>query len=106
MSISIEQWRPTIGLFGDLSFGGIHEINYIKLYLNLLIKMFKLLGHFLVSVCFYCIENMCNAHFSFIIVMLMLFAYDIEQKPGPNNPRQADLSILHLSIRSNRNKID
>ena len=38
--------------------------------------------------------------------MLMLLAYDIEQNPGPNNPRQAELSILHLNIRSIRNKID
>ena len=52
------------------------------------------------------IENICNTHFSFIIVMLMLLAYDIEQNPGPNNPRQAELSILHLNIRGIRNKID
>ena len=45
------------------------------------------------------IENICNAHFSFIIGMLLLLAYDIEQNPGPNNPKQAELSILHLNIR-------
>ena len=40
--------------------------------------------------------------------MVMLLAYDIEQNPGANNPRQAELSILHLntSIRGIRNKID
>ena len=62
------------------------------------------------SVCFIAlkmvIENICIAHFSFILVMLMLLAYDIEQNPGPSNPRQAELSILHLNIRSIRNKID
>ena len=42
MGISIEQWRSTIGLFDGLSFRGIHEMNYIKLYLNLLFKTFKL----------------------------------------------------------------
>ena len=54
------------------------------------------------------IENICYAHFSFLIVMVMLLAYDIEQNPGANNPRQAELSILHLntSIRGIRNKID
>ena len=36
--------------------------------------------------------------------MLMSLAYDIEQNPGPNNPRQAEQSSLHL--RSIRNKID
>ena len=110
MGISSEQWRSTIGLFDGLSFRGIHKTNYIKLYLNLLFKTFKILGHFIVSVCFIAlkmvIEIICNAHFSFILVMLMLLAYDIEQNPGSNNPRQAELSILHLNIRSFRNKTD
>ena len=52
MGISSEQWRSTIDLFDGLSFRDIHEINYIKLYLNLLFKTFKLLSHFIVSVRF------------------------------------------------------
>ena len=52
------------------------------------------------------IENICNAHFCFIIVMLVLLAYDIDQNQGPNNLRHTELSILHLNIRSIRKKID
>ena len=37
--------------------------------------------------------------------MLLLEAFDIEQNPGPND-FTADLSILHLNIRSIRNKLD
>ena len=37
--------------------------------------------------------------------MLLLEAFDIEQNPGPNNFTAA-LSILHLNIRSTRNKLD
>ena len=48
---------------------------------------------------------MNNYHFFFILFMLLLEAFDIEQNPGPNN-FTADLSILHLNIRSIRNKLD
>ena len=48
---------------------------------------------------------MNNYHFSFILFMLLLEAFDIEQNPGPNNFTAA-LSILHLNMRSIRNKLD
>lgn len=37
--------------------------------------------------------------------MLLFEAFDIEQNPGPNSTF-ADLSILHLNVRSIRNKLD
>ncbi|MCG8048754.1 MAG: endonuclease/exonuclease/phosphatase family protein [Candidatus Thiodiazotropha taylori] len=53
-------------------------------------------------------ESTSNNHFCFIILMLILQALDIEENPGPanSNPSQADLSILHINIRSIRNKIE
>ena len=73
MGISIEQWRSTIGLFECISFRGIHGISCINLYLNLLLKTFKLFDHFIVSVRLIAlkmvIENIYIAHFSFIIVL-------------------------------------
>ena len=46
-----------------------------------------------------------NCHFALIISILLLVASDIEQNPGPPN-FLSDLSVLHLNIRSIRNKME
>ena len=46
-----------------------------------------------------------NCHFALIISILLLLASDIEQNPGPPN-FLSDLSVLHLNIRSIRNKME
>ena len=50
-------------------------------------------------------ECINSYHFFFILFMLLLEAFDIEQNTGPNN-FTADLSILHRNIRSTSNKLD
>ncbi|MCG8113297.1 MAG: endonuclease/exonuclease/phosphatase family protein, partial [Candidatus Thiodiazotropha taylori] len=50
-------------------------------------------------------DSTCNNHFNFILLLLVLEAYDVEVNPGPEN-NISDLSILHLNIRSIRNKLD
>lgn len=66
-------------------------------------------GHLLQGIVYnihsFFIECVCNSHFNFILFMLLFEAFDIEQNPGPVNIHH-DLSILHLNIRSIRNKID
>ena len=46
-----------------------------------------------------------NCHFALIISILLLLASDIEQNPGTPN-FLSDLSVLHLNIRSIRNKME
>ena len=48
--------------------------------------------------------NFCNLQCFFVILLLLLQAGDIETNPGPENVHE--LSILHLNIRSIRNKLD
>ena len=45
-----------------------------------------------------------NVQFSLVLRLLLLEAGDIESNPGPNP--EHTLSVLHLNIRSIRNKID
>ena len=45
-----------------------------------------------------------NIQFAVVLILLLLEAGDIESNPGPNP--ENTLSVLHLNIRSIRNKID
>ena len=45
-----------------------------------------------------------NIKFAVVIILLLLEAGDVESNPGPNP--ENTLSVLHLNIRSIRNKID
>ena len=48
-------------------------------------------------------SSFCNFQFSLVMCLLLLEAGDSESNPGPDNEHL--LSILHLNIRSIRNKI-
>ena len=45
-----------------------------------------------------------NIQFAVVLILLLLEAGNIESNPGPNP--ENTLSVLHLNIRSIRNKID
>ncbi|MCG8094922.1 MAG: endonuclease/exonuclease/phosphatase family protein [Candidatus Thiodiazotropha endolucinida] len=112
MGISVDQWRAAIGLFGGLDIRGSRSAFYVKLSFSRFYQKFKWLYLYilslLLSISKSLTETISNNHFCFIILMLMLQALDIEKNPGPanSNSANAELSILHLNIRSIRNKID
>ena len=108
MGISIEQYGVSIGLFQKYIFGNKNFfIVYFNLLSMLLLIMYKL-GSFLSRIC-YCANslltlNFCSFQSIFIILMVLLQADDIETNPGPETIH--DLSLLHLNIRSIRNKVE
>lgn len=50
-------------------------------------------------------SNICNLPFTLLLLLLLLEAGDVESNPGPDDGIH-DLSILHLNIRSIRNKME
>ena len=108
IGIFLEQWRFSIGLFHCCMVGNYHTSAFmIKLSLLYIWNLLKnILSNFkracsisqnLLESCFY------NFQFSILTFLLLLEAGDIESNPGPVN--EHSLSILHLNIRSIRNKI-
>ena len=110
MGISIDQWRVSIGLFDCSTFRNSHLYCYIRFSFVFLFKyLIMQLSLYFHNLCYlltsFFKECINNYHFFFILFMLLLEAFDIEQNPGPNN-FTADLSILHRNIRSTSNKLD
>ena len=109
MGISTDQWRVSIGLFDSATFRSTHLYCYISFFFVFLFKYLMQLSLYFHYLCYLLTSfyNECinNYQFFVILFMLLLEAFDIEQNPGPNN-FTADLSILHLNIRSIRNKLD
>lgn len=108
MNISVDQWRTSIGLFHSATYIGSHEFR-VWFSLFYLMEYLMKFGHLLQGIVYnihsFFIECVCNSHFNFILFMLLFEAFDTEQNPGPVNIHH-DLSVLHLNIRSIRNKID
>ena len=104
MGISIDQWRVSIGLF-------YHCISSSKKMLMISINMYSVLilimaryihaFHHSNSLM---VLNFYNLQCFLVILLLLLQAGDIETNPGPDNVHE--LSILHMNIRSIRNKFD
>ncbi|MCG7875001.1 MAG: endonuclease/exonuclease/phosphatase family protein [Candidatus Thiodiazotropha endolucinida] len=109
MGITTEQWRASIGLFHGLTINSNRYAVYFQIGIGLLFKLFGNLYRCLLSLCLLVNkvlgDSTCNNHFNFILLLLVLEAYDVEVNPGPEN-NISDLSILHLNIRSIRNKLD
>ncbi|MCG8048002.1 MAG: endonuclease/exonuclease/phosphatase family protein [Candidatus Thiodiazotropha taylori] len=109
MGTSIEQWRASIGLFHCLTINSNRCALHIQIGLDVLLKLFGNLYLCLLSLCLlvnkFLVDSTCNNHFNFILLLLVLEAFDVEENPGPFNT-VSDLSILHLNIRSIRNKFD
>ena len=107
MGISLEQYRVSIGLYHKC-ISSSKEL--FKVYFNLvfLLQAFYKLCKFFVKFCsltnFLLILNFSNYQSLFVILIILLQAGDIETNPGP--VINHDISLLHLNIRSIRNKID
>ena len=100
--------RISIGLFhGNTDKGVLVQLHFVSLpiLLNMLTDLFRILRHVFYSLFHTIRDRLDNSHITFIILTLLLIAFDIEQNPGPPNI-SADLSILHKNMRSIRNKID
>ena len=108
MGIFFEQWRVSIGIFHCCMVGNYHTSAFMKKLsllhiwnlLRYILSNFKRacsIAQNLLESCFY------NFQFSILMFLLLLEAGDIESNPGPVN--EHSLSILHLNIRSIRNKI-
>ena len=107
MGISLDQWRVSIGLFHCCTVGS-------SLTLTVRCSLMHLFWSFLAKVTsifkWVCLvsqqqleSSLCNFQFSLVMFLLLLEAGDIDSNPGPENEHL--LSILHLNIRSIRNKI-
>ena len=108
MDISVDQWRISIGLFhGNIGKGVLVQLHFVSfpILLNTLTNLFKILQHVFYSLFHTIRDKLDNSHITFIVLTLLLIAFDVEQNPGPPNI-SADLSILHKTMRSIRNKID
>ena len=107
MGISLDEWRLSVGLFHHCILGskGMLRIGFnVYSVLSLIPLIFKLSScichnlHSLFVLKFY------NSQCFFTMLLLLLQSGDIETNPGPDNLHE--LSILHLNIKSIRNKID
>ena len=110
MNVSLDQWRISIGLFHGATSVGIFNKRYYMSFLstiNYIIILFKFIQQALFMNLNISIlrDFLQNCHFALIISILLLLASDIEQNPGPPN-FLSDLSVLHLNIRSIRNKME
>ena len=108
MNISVDQWRISIGLFhGNKGKGVLVQLHFVSfpILLDMLTNLFRILQHVFYSHFHTIGDKLDNSHITFIILTLLLIAFDIEQNPGPPNI-SADLSILHKNMRSIRNKND
>ena len=107
MGIALDQWRVSIGLFHNCISSSkkifTFSLNLRSIFLSILklSKLFSWLCYYTNSVL---VLNFCNFRCFLIVLMLLLQAGDIETNPGPENIY--DLSIVHLNIRSIRNKIE
>ena len=107
MGISIDQWRVSIGLFHH-SISSSKKIFTISLYMYsvfiLIMTLYKLFSCICHHINFLMVLNFYNIQCFFVMFLLLLQTGDIETNPGPENGYE--LSILHLNIRSIRNKLD
>ena len=110
MNVSLDQWRISIGLFHSVTSMGIFNKRY---YMSLLSTIYYIIILFKsIQLALFMNLNISilrdflqNCHFALIISILLLLASGIEQNPGPLN-FLSDLSVLHLNIRSIRNKME
>ena len=108
MGICLEQWRVSIGLFHCCLSGGYQTVIllyhfsllFVLFCLNKVFQYFKYACKWL-----QCLLESSFFNFQFMLVMciLLLEAGDIERNPGPGTDNA--VSILHLNVRSIRNKI-
>ena len=107
MGISIDQWRVSIGLFHH-SISSSKKIFTISLYMYsvfiLIMTLYKLFSCICHHINCLMVLNFYNTQCFFVMFLVLLQAGDIETNPGPENGYE--LSILHLNIRSIRNKLD
>ena len=107
MGISIDQWRVFVGLFYHCISSSkkmlMISINICSV-LILITALFKLFSCIRLNINSLMVLNFFNLQCFLVILLLLLQAGDIEINPGPENVHE--LSILHLNIRSIRNKLD
>ena len=108
MNVPIDQWRVSIGLFHGITARCIYGEAYswsLPILVKYLTSVFRDLQFVLSSSLYSLTDNIKNNHVILIIMTLLFLSFDIELNPGPFNSL-SDLSILHLNIRSIRNKFD
>lgn len=107
MGICVDQWRVSIGLFQCCIFSGhqTYSVSFDILFLvTCLKKLFQNLRYNCNWVRNFLESSFYNVQFLLIMCLLLLEAGDIERNPGPENNNS--ISIIHLNIRSIRNKIE
>ena len=112
MGNDIASWRSAIGVFYNkcrgVSMSYFYRCNFfLNLLLDVVYKL-KLTYYNVQRVCSFlhlCVNNLQVAS---IICLLVLMSGDVELNPGPDTGTQhrCALSLIHLNIRSIRNKFD
>ena len=111
MGNDVMSWRVAIGIFNCKTGCVIKSFRFVSkpfsfiIYeLMVLLMKLKLISCYFGSYMQSCILNI---EFAFVIFLLVVLSDDVETNPGPSNDVQtSSLSILHLNIRSIRNKYE
>ena len=114
MAVDLETYRSAVGLFNNkiqalyLRYKKLTSPFYVD-FLMLLASLMKLFSRYVSSSVKSILPCILNLQFSVIVLLLVIMSGDVLENPGPGLNISADsdsLSIIHLNIRSIRNKID
>ena len=114
MAVDLETYRSAVGLFNNkiqalyLRYEKFTSSFYVD-FLMLLASLMKLFSRSVSSSVKFILPCILNLEFSVIVLLLVIMSGDVLENPGPDLNTSADsdsLSIIHLNIRSIRNKID
>lgn len=111
MGNDVVSWRVSVGLFcvrirccwGRMT----TRFNVLFEFAQLLLSIRECLLIHSNTFCFCTLCSFSNIHYVYVIAILLLVCGDVEKNPGPDTPvSSGELSLLHLNVRSIRNKID
>lgn len=117
MGIEIQTWRSVIGIFyGKIQALKARHIKQIKIwsteFFGKLLRIFKTSAYVLYNTIRFLFLSTVNLEFLVVLLLLVLMSGDVSENPGPDlesistvTGDTCSLSILHLNIRSIRNKI-
>lgn len=108
MGNDVVSCRVSIGLFRPRCYTGrfVINVNVLSILQEILFIIYDYLKTNLRILRFITICHTANMHFVFVIALFMLLCSDIEENPGPNTPNMyGTICLLHLNIRSVRNKL-
>lgn len=114
MGVDLQVYRSAIGNFNNKI--QALTIRYKRLLINFYVEFFtytslslKWFYHVFASFVKFTLSSILNIEFSVVALLLVLMSGDVSENPGPNlnsSENSDSLSVLHLNIRSIRNKLE